>query len=97
MTVNVAPSKVIPVVAYGMNSNTNETEHENAPSPPEFVMIELNGELIAPVEFPSRECSKSVLRGCDGKQVELGKLHLDDNEVRDDNTICNDRLFWIRL
>jgi hypothetical protein len=24
-------------------------------------------------------------------------LHLDDNEVRDDNTICNDRLFWIRL
>lgn len=80
MTVEVTHSKEIPVLAYGCeDSNTNGAE--NTHEPPEFVMIEINGELIAPVEFPSKDSSRTILGGSDGKQVELGKLQLDDKQV----------------
>jgi hypothetical protein len=43
--------------------------------PPDYAMIELNGELIAPVEFPPADACRSIL-GMDG-QIELGMLEVD--------------------
>jgi hypothetical protein len=48
--------------------------------PPEWAMIELNGNLIAPMEFPTEDASQTVLGGED--RVELGKLVLGSDKVR---------------
>lgn len=58
-------SKEIPILSYHGNSNDA--------SPPEFSMIELNGNLIPPVEFPPEETCVRVF-GKD-RTVELGKLY----------------------
>lgn len=53
---------------------------DESSAPPEWAMIELNGNLIAPVEYPTKETSQTVLGGED--QVELGKLDLGPDGVR---------------
>ena len=55
-------SKEIPVLAYSSKSS----------SPPEYAMIEVNGNLIPPIEFPPEETCVQVF-GKD-RTVELGKL-----------------------
>jgi hypothetical protein len=88
-TMSLEISKCIPVLAYNQKEENDENiimdgdlkcdDHNK--SPPEYVMIELNGELIAPVEYPSADTCRIIL----GKEstVELGKLRLDDaNKVR---------------
>lgn len=56
-------SKEIPVLAYS---------HDGS-SPPEYAMIELNGNLVPPVEFPPKDTCVQVF-GKD-RTVELGKLY----------------------
>ena len=46
--------------------------------PPEYAMIELNGELIAPTQLPDEENRERILGGPD--RVELGRLQLGPNE-----------------
>ena len=53
--------------------------HCEIDTPPEWSMIEVNGELIAPVELPTKEESQTILGG-EG-HVELGKLQM-CNKVR---------------
>ena len=60
-------SKEIPIIAYHGSGDSNDA------SPPEFSMIELNGNLIPPVEFPPEETCVQVF-GKD-RTVELGKLY----------------------
>jgi len=45
---------------------------------PEYAMVELNGELIAPVEFPPTDTCQSIF-GTD-RRVELGKFYMDGPE-----------------
>lgn len=58
--------------------------------PPDYAMIELNGQLLPPVEFPTADECRTVLGGgnaddaddATGAVVELGQLQLDgDNQV----------------
>jgi hypothetical protein len=77
---NVAPepSKEIPVLAYNHGSNDesnndNETGEGSSNLPPEYAMIELNGNLIAPIEFPPGETCQQVFG--EDRRVELGKLY----------------------
>ena len=63
------PSKEIPVLAYRHDDDDDEGGH----SPPEYAMIELNGNLIPPVEFPPGETCLQIF-GKD-RTVELGKLY----------------------
>jgi hypothetical protein len=66
-----SPSRVIPI-------ECPKDDDDNPP--PEWAMIELNGELIAPTEFPTNETCQTVL--CGGDRVELGRLQLSsDNKV----------------
>lgn len=60
-------SKEIPILAYRCSGNNYDA------TPPEFSMIELNGNLIPPVEFPPEETCVQVF-GKD-RTVELGKLY----------------------
>ena len=60
-------SKEIPILAYQGSGIGTDT------SPPEFSMIEVNGNLIPPVEFPPEETCVQVF-GKD-RTVELGKLY----------------------
>jgi hypothetical protein len=46
----------------------------NNHNPPQWALIELNGELIGPIEFPTKEKSVEILGHED--RVELGKLQL---------------------
>jgi hypothetical protein len=73
------PSREIPVLAYNHgsndeinNNNDNETG-EGCSFPPEYAMIELNGNLIAPIEFPPGETCRQVFG--EDRRVELGKLY----------------------
>eukprot|EP00980_Cylindrotheca_fusiformis_P006171 scaffold1319_cov126-Cylindrotheca_fusiformis.AAC.60 len=45
---------------------------------PEWAMVELNGELLPPVELPAQQESEAILGVSD--QVELGKLSVDRNK-----------------
>ena len=54
-----------------------KTLNENG-EPPEFAMIELNGELLSPTEIPTTEKAQAVLGGVD--RVELGRLQLGPND-----------------
>ena len=54
--------------------------HCEASPPPEWAMIELNGNLIAPMEFPTEDVSQPILGGED--RVELGSLELGSDKVR---------------
>jgi hypothetical protein len=91
MTSPLEMSKCIPVLACNNenvendinnildgdnNNNNNIIKDDNHKYPPEYVMIELNGELIAPIEYPSPDACRTIL----GKEstVELGKLRFDD-------------------
>mmetsp|Transcript_27768 Transcript_27768/g.59364 ORF Transcript_27768/g.59364 Transcript_27768/m.59364 type:complete len:161 (-) Transcript_27768:583-1065(-) len=77
------PSKEIPILAYNNDVNINNNENDDdrlsqqtlpLPLPPEYAMIEINGNLIAPVEFPKGDTCLKIF-GAD-KRVELGKLFL---------------------
>jgi hypothetical protein len=65
-----SPSRVIPI-------ECPKDDDDNPP--PEWAMIELNGELIAPAEFPTHETCQTVL--CGGDRVELGRLQLSSDKV----------------
>mmetsp|Transcript_26707 Transcript_26707/g.62413 ORF Transcript_26707/g.62413 Transcript_26707/m.62413 type:complete len:155 (-) Transcript_26707:939-1403(-) len=75
----VAPetSKVIPVLAYNNGSEDNDNDDESH-LPPEYAMIELNGNLIAPVELPPGDTCRQIF-GTD-RRVELGKLYMQGPE-----------------
>jgi hypothetical protein len=85
------PSRVIPVLPFNSRStdlSTTTTTTTTVPTitldssnhtPPDYAMIELNGELIAPIEYPSANTCQSIL-GMDG-HIELGKLEIDSNGV----------------
>jgi len=69
------PSKEIPILAYqppehggdGNNSDSGSTQEL-----PEYAMIELNGTLIPPIEFPPGETCRKVFG--EDRRVELGKI-----------------------
>jgi hypothetical protein len=73
-TTPLESSKVIPVRAYHQPNDSDVDMNDT--TPPEYVMIELNGELIPPVEYPSPDICRTILGKDDG--VELGKLHQDN-------------------
>ena len=72
-TTSTAPSckasQVIPI----------STETLSSAPPPEWALLELNGELICPTQFPSKSSCEEVL-GADGR-VELGRLKLGPDNV----------------
>ena len=49
-------------------------------SPPHWAMVELNGELIAPTEFPTDEVTQVILGKNEGL-VELGQLQMTGDNV----------------
>jgi len=63
-------SKVIPILAH---TDSNDIGDE-VNLPPEYAMIEVNGNLIAPVEFPPGDSCREIF-GAD-RRVELGKLYM---------------------
>lgn len=63
-------STVIPILAH-TDSDDNGDEVN---LPPEYAMIEVNGNLIAPVEFPPGDSCREIF-GAD-RRVELGKLYM---------------------
>lgn len=75
-------SKIIPIRSYKedpknqiRNGENNDNTDDPAAIPaPEYAMIELNGILISPVEFPTDDECRSVF-GSD-QRVELGKLYM---------------------
>lgn len=75
-------SKIIPIRSYQedpknqiRNGENNDNDDDPAAIPaPEYAMIELNGILISPVEFPTDDECRSVF-GSD-QRVELGKLYM---------------------
>ena len=81
-TAYVAPekSKVIPVLAYDDDGGEESlaslasASSSTTSRPPEYAMIELNGNLIAPVEFPTGDTCRQIF-GTD-RRVELGKLYM---------------------
>jgi hypothetical protein len=90
-----ASSKVIPVLmadAKCINHHSDESAHPLLP--PEYAMIELNGELIPPVEFPTKDVSRAILGTEQG--VELGKLKLDkDNKASTSKAVFERRRSFI--
>ncbi|KAG7358517.1 Ctf8-domain containing protein [Nitzschia inconspicua] len=85
----VQSSKVIPVRPYQAIEDADKAIEENETtsvcSPPEYVMIELNGELIAPVEYPLSDTCRTILGKDDA--IELGKLRLDTKNKKPTITI----------
>ena len=73
-------TKVIPI--YCDNDN-DETKFK------EWMMIEINGELLGPMEYPDENTSRTIL-GNDGRQVELGKITLSGNE---NDKVCG--ILWL--
>jgi len=69
------PSKEIPILAYQHpehGGDSNNSDSESTQEPPEYAMIELNGTLIPPIEFPPGETCRKVFG--EDRRVELGKF-----------------------
>lgn len=78
-------SKEIPVLAYHQCDEGDNNDNDDH-VPPEYAMIEINGNLIAPVEFPPGESCRRIF-GAD-RRVELGKLHLQGPDQVRTPVIC---------
>jgi hypothetical protein len=80
------PSRVIPIECPKDDDDDNP--------PPEWAMIELNGDVIAPTEFPTHETCQSVL--CGGDRVELGRLQLSSDNKVNNNNLKSEREYGAR-
>jgi hypothetical protein len=60
------------------SASASTSTSSDRPPAPEYAMVELNGELIAPVEFPPTDTCQSIF-GTD-RRVELGKFYMDGPE-----------------
>ena len=77
-TTTMEPSKVVPINnPHLVKESTSTTTTPSNNNVPEYAMIELNGELISPVEFPTSQECQSIFDS--HGVVELGKLYFDDN------------------
>ena len=65
-------------LAAPSSKSASKSTSSNRPPAPEYAMVELNGELIAPIEFPPTDTCQSIF-GTD-RRVELGKFYMDGPE-----------------
>jgi hypothetical protein len=75
-----------------------KTTTESIPLPPEWALVELNGELLAPIELPDADSTRRIL-GQVG-QMELGLVKLQGKVRRSHPTKASTNLemvaLWIR-
>jgi hypothetical protein len=69
-------SVVIPIHYPSQQEEDNDDAASSTSSPPEWALLELNGELLSPIQLPD-ENSQRVLGG-EGGAIELGLIQMQD-------------------